>query len=42
LLQGLAGIVLPAATVVALTTLLGLYRLITGVLALVRVWKIRQ
>ena len=47
LLQGLAGIVLgimlftePAATVVALTTLLGFYRLIAGVLALVPVFWI--
>jgi uncharacterized membrane protein HdeD (DUF308 family) len=45
LLQGLAGIVLgimlltePAATVVALTTFLGFYWLIIGVLSLVQVF----
>jgi uncharacterized membrane protein HdeD (DUF308 family) len=45
LLQGLAGIVLglmlltePGATMVALTTLLGFYWLIVGVLALVQVF----
>jgi uncharacterized membrane protein HdeD (DUF308 family) len=49
LLQGLAGIVLgimlltePAATLVALTTFLGFYWLITGVLALVQVFVDRS
>jgi uncharacterized membrane protein HdeD (DUF308 family) len=49
LLQGLAGIVLgimlltePAATLIALTTFLGFYWLITGVLALVQVFVDRS